>query len=116
MCFTNYIPINSDQSTSRSGLYAVDLPGIDMDLLDGIARTGDEGEDIYATIYGRAQRNLISDVSKNIQDRFFMDLKLITRETSEFQYDEAYNTGSDLAGVTLEFNLPKYAKLHIISI
>lgn len=114
MCFTNYIPINSDQATSRSGLYAVDLPGIDMDLLDGIARVGDEGEDIYATIYKRAQRNLISDVSKNIQDRFFMDMKLISRETSEFKDD--FNTGSSRAGVTLEFSLPKYAKLHIISI
>lgn len=116
MCFTNYIPINSSTATSRSGLYAVDLPGIDMDLLDGIARVGDEGEDIYATIYKRAQRNLISDVAKNIQDRLFMDLKLISRETSEFKYSEAYNTGSSLAGVTLEFNLPKYAKLHILSI
>lgn len=115
-CFDGYIPINSSTATSRSGLYAVDLPGIDMDLLDGIARLGDEGEDIYTTIYGRAQRNLISDVSKNIQDRFFMDLKLISRETSVFRISEAYNTGSSLAGVTLEFNLPKYAKLHIISI
>lgn len=114
MCFTNYITISESSAESRSGLYASDLPGIDMDLLDGIARTGDDGDDIWVTLYKRAQRNLISDVSKNIQDRFFMDLKLISRETSSYKDD--YNTGSSLAGVTLEFNLPKYAKLHITSI
>jgi hypothetical protein len=118
-CFDDYITISENIGASRSGLYATDLPGIDTDLLDGIARNhestpSDDYTDIWATIYKRAKNNLISDVSKNIQDKFFMDLKLITRETSSFTADA--NTGSSLAGVTLEFNLPKYAKLHIISI
>lgn len=118
-CFDSYITISESIGTSRSGLYAVDLPGIDTDMLDGIAKNqdvtpADDYTDIWTTIYKRAYRNLISDVSKNVADKFFVDLKLITRETSSFKDDA--NTGSSLAGVTLEFNLPKYAKLHIISI
>lgn len=114
MCFTSYITISEDSAVSRSGLYASDLPGIDTDLLDGIARTGEDADDIFPTIYKRAKNNLISDVSKNLQDKFFLDLKLISRETSSYKDD--YNSGSSLSGITLEFKLPKYAKLHIISI
>lgn len=114
-CFDNYITISEATAESRSGLYATDLPGIDNDLLDAIARSsGDDRNDIWPIIYKRAYKNLISDVQKNLQDKFFTDLKLITRETSEFL--STANSGSSLAGVTLEFTLPKYAKLHIISI
>jgi hypothetical protein len=113
-CFDSYITINSD-TPSRSGLYASDLPGIDTNLLDGIARSiTDDHDDIWATIYKRAKNNLISDISMNLQKKFFVDAKIISRETSSYQ--SAYNTGSSLAGVTLEFTLPRYAKLHIISV
>lgn len=119
MCFTDYITISEATAVSRSGLYATDLPGISRDLLDGVARNidgspADDADDIWATIYKRAKNNLISDVSKNIQDKFFVDLKLISRETSSFKPD--LNVGDADAGITLEFNLPKYAKLHLISI
>lgn len=43
-----------------------------------------------------------------------MNLKLISRETSQFTVDA--NSASSLAGITLEFKLPRYARLHIISI
>jgi hypothetical protein len=114
-CFDNYITISESTAESRSGLYATDLPGIDRDMLDGIARSvSDDADDIWATIYKRATRNLVSDVSKNIQDKFFMDLKLISRETSSFKDSNNSNTG--LSGITLEYVLPRYAKLHVISI
>ena len=114
-CFDNYITISEDVAVSRSGLYAVDLPGIDTDLLTGIAKsTNDNYNDIWNTIYKRAKRGLVSDVAKQLQSKFHVDLKLVSRETSKFKDD--YNTGSSLAGVTLEFDLPKYAKVHIISI
>lgn len=114
-CFDNYITISESTAESRSGLYATDLPGIDREMLDGIARSvSEDADDIWATIYKRATRNLVSDVSKNIQDKFFMDLKLISRETSSFK--DSNNSNSGLAGITLEFVLPRYAKLHIISI
>lgn len=113
-CFDNYITIN-DSTPSRSGLYATDLPGIDTELLDGIARSiTEDHDDIWVTIYKRAHRNLVSDVSKNIQDKFYMDLKLLSKETSSFKDTDNGNSG--LAGITLEFNLPKYAKLHVLSI
>lgn len=88
-------------------------------MLDGIARDIDmspldDASTIWPTIYKRAQRNLISDVSKNMQDKFFLDLKLISRETSQFTQD--VNSNSGLSGMSLEFWLPKYARLHIISL
>lgn len=113
-CFDSYITIN-DSTVSRSGLYASDLPGIDTDLLDGIARgAGEDHDDIWATIYKRARRNLVSDVSKNLQSKFNVDYKLVNRETSKFT--SAGNSSSGLAGVTMEFSMPKYAKLHIVTI
>ena len=114
-CFDNFIEISQDVLPSRSGLYAVDLPGIDTDLLDGIARsTAENYDDIWDIIYKRARKNLVSDVSKNLGEKFFIDLKLVSRETSQFKTTR--NDSSSLAGVTLEFNLPKYARIHIISI
>jgi hypothetical protein len=113
-CFDNYITIN-DSTTSRSGLYASDLPGIDTELLDGIARsTSDDHDDIWTTIYKRARRNLVSDVSKNLQSKFNVDYKLVNRETSKFT-DNA-NSNSGLAGVTMEFTLSRYSKVHVTSI
>ncbi len=115
ICFDDYITISEDVLPSRSGLYAVDLPGIDTEMLDSIARSvSDDYTDIWETIYKRARKNLVSDVSKNLAEKFFVDLKLITRETSTFKADT--NSNSGLAGVTLEFQLPKYARLHIISV
>lgn len=114
-CFDSYITIDQSIATSRSGLYATDLPGIDTDMLTAIARsTSDDYNDIWPTIYKRAYKNLTSDIGKNLNDKFSIDAKLITRETSKYQSDN--NSGSSRAGVTLEFKLPKYAKLHIISI
>jgi hypothetical protein len=100
---------------SRSGLYATDLPGITTDLLDYIARATTEGwSDIWPVIYKRAYKNLVSDTGKNLGDKFFVDLKLVSRETSLFKATE--NHSSSLAGITLEFTLPRYAKLHVISV
>lgn len=114
-CFDNYIEISESILPSRSGVYASDLPGIDTDLLDGIARSAsDDHEDIWPVLYKRARKNLVSDVSKNLAEKFFVDLKILTRETSKFKTTN--NTNSSYAGVTLEFSLPKYAKLHIISV
>lgn len=114
-CFDNYITISENITPSRSGLYATDLPGIDTDMLDSIARdVSEDYNDIWPTIYKRAHKNLVSDASKNLADKFFVDAKLISRETSKFKPDTNTNTG--LSGITLEFDLPRYARVHIISV
>jgi hypothetical protein len=114
-CFDNYITISESIAESRSGLYATDLPGIDVSMLDGIAKAiTEDHDDIFATIYKRATRNLVSDISKQIQNKFYVDLKLVSRQTS--QYLATSNNGSSPAGVTIEYSLPKYAKVHIQSV
>lgn len=115
MCFANYITISQAVGTSRSGRYATDLPGIDTAMLTAIARsTSETYANIWPTIYNRACRNMVSDFSKNIQNKFMMNAQLVTRETSEFK--DTPNSNSGLAGMLIEFNLPKYSKLHVLSI
>lgn len=113
-CYDDYITINSS-TPSRSGLYAVSLPGVELNLLDDLT-TPDQADylEFWANIYKRAWDNLVSDVSDLLNEKFFVDLKLISRETSSFQ--ETFNTGSSLAGVQIKFDLPKYAKLHVINV
>lgn len=115
-CFDDYITVNSD-TPSRSGLYAYDLPGVDTDMLDGIAKEINVSPD-YDTwgtlIYPRACKNLVRDVSAKLQDKFFVDLKLANRETSTFLTTANSNTG--LAGIKFYFNLPRYSKSHILTI
>jgi hypothetical protein len=113
MCFTNYIGL--DRTTlSRSGLYAVDLPGIVLSTFEDLT-TEDQADyqEFWEVVYARAISNLVSDVSNALQSKFHVDSKLLTRETSEFT--DANNSGSNYAGILIEFNLPKYARIHIIS-
>lgn len=114
MRFQDYIGL--DRSTpSRSGLYVVDLPGVSVSLVESL--TGDEQADyleMWDRVYGRACENFVEDIATAMQDKFLVEEKLATRETSQFQEDANDNTG--LAGVTLRFNLPKYAKIHILSV
>ena len=113
-CFSGYInPENS--VVSKSGMYFTDLAGCTISLLDDLTK---EDQEDYNTcfdyLYTAAQRNLKVDVQKKLANRFHIDKKLITRETSEFKDD--FNTGSELAGVKIRVTLPKYARIHILSI
>ncbi len=112
-CFDNYISISGN---SRSGLNLVSLPGITTDLLDEIVADGFTSVvDFWdERLYPRAINNLISDVSKELSDRFHVDLKLITRETSSFK--QIINDATGEAGVRIKFDLPKYAKIHVIKL
>lgn len=112
-CFDDYIAIDRSLP-SRTGLYATDLTGLDLLLFDSL--TKDDQADylvFYNRIYNRAWTNLVSDISKMLQDKFHVDYKLVSRETSVFVQD---NITSGLAGIILGFNLPKYARLHVISV
>lgn len=113
-CFSGFI--TSEESTpSHSEMYFTDLAGCTISLLDDLTK---EDQEDYNTcfdyLYKAAQRNLKIDVQKKLANRFHIDKKLITRETSEFKAD--FNTGSELAGVKIQVSLPKYARVHILSI
>lgn len=110
-CYTDYITIDSS-IPSRSGLYAVDLPGVDILLLDSLAKKEQaDYKALYASIYKRSWDNLVSDVEKALQSKFYVDKKILSRETSEFL--TTTHTGGE---VRIRIELPKYARLHIISI
>lgn len=112
-CYDNYI--TTDRSIpSRSGLYAVDLPGMEPSMWELLAKEDQDGEEFWAMIYKKAWDNFISELTHQLQDRFYVDSKLISRETSQFKVE--LNTSIGLAGVTIEFNLPRYARLHVVSV
>lgn len=113
-CYDGYIEIDRS-SLSRSGLYATDLPGVEISMLEGF--TKEEQEDyleLHDMILHRAWTNMISDVSIALKDKFLVDSKLLSRETSKFK--ESENTGSSLAGIKFEFDLPRYARIHVLSV
>jgi len=114
MCFDDFITIGKS-FPSRSGLYATNIPGVTLALFDDL--TKDEQEDYiecWNDLYSNAQANFIADVQGKLADKFHIDLKLVSRETSEFIKDE--NTFDGLAGLTLQYHLPKYAKLQVLTI
>ena len=113
-CYDNYITIDGT-TPSRSGLYAVDLPGVDLSMLSLLTKEDQaDYEEFWVMIYKKAWDNLIADVSAKLQKVFYIDTKIVSRETSK--YKTGLNSGSALAGVTIEFKLPKYAKIHIVSV
>lgn len=114
MSFSGYITASTD-TPAKSGLYFTDLAGCTVSLLDDLTKEDhDDWEDCFDYLYKTAQRNLRIDMQRALANRFHIDKKLITRETSEFKDD--YNTGSELAGVKIQVALPKYARLQILSI
>lgn len=114
MCFSGYITTD-DSTVSKSGLYFTDLTGCTISLLDDLTKE-DQADytECFNYLYKKAQINLKIDVQRKLADRFHIDKKLISRETSEFK--EAVNAGNELAGVKISVTLPKYARLQILSI
>lgn len=112
-CFDEYITLNEDVP-SRSELYADSLPGIDSEMIEGLAKEGKDEDQTWSVLYKRAYDGLVSDVTKELNTKFNTDLKLVTRETSDFK--EGVNFAVGLSGVQIGFNLPKYARIHVISI
>jgi len=113
MCWSNYITPSQD-TPSRSGLYANGLPGVTLNLLDELTKDEQSDPDeFWDYVYNLARVNLVNDIQTKLSDKFHFDLKLVTRETSKFNSE---NITSGLAGVTLEYTLPKYARVQILSI
>lgn len=112
-CQDNYITLNRS-ITSRSGQYASDLPGVEDLVLDLTSKNSETPTESWERVYRNAWTNLISDVEKLLQEKFWVNQKLVSRETSEFITEINANTG--LAGVRIQFDLPRYARIHIISV
>lgn len=113
-CYDGYIEI--DRSTpSRSGLYGSDLPGVEISMLEGLTKEDqDDYLELHEMILQRAWTNMISDISIALQNKFFVDAKILSRETSQFK--DSANGNSGLSGIKFEFDLPRYARIHILSV
>lgn len=114
-CFDGYITLSPSIDTSRSGLYASGLPGVEEELIAGLSKyTSDSTDDTWDVIYTRACNNLVADISTALNNKFFVDLKLLSRVTSQFL--TGFNSATDLAGIKITFQLPRYSRIHIISV
>lgn len=87
---------------------------MDEELIDGLSKNAKDTDETWNLLYKRAWDNLVSELTHLLQDKFYVDSKLVSRETSEFKTD--VNFSADFSGVSLEFKLPKYARLHILSV
>jgi hypothetical protein len=113
MCWSNYITPSKD-NPSKSGLYANGLPGVTLNLFDELTKDEQaDWEEFWDDIYDRTKINLINDIQTRLADKFHLDLKLVSRETSKFNSE---NTNSGLAGITIDYDLPKYARLQVLSV
>jgi hypothetical protein len=83
-------------------------------MIDGLAKEGKDGDETWAVLYKRACDGLVSDLTKELNNKFNTELKLVARETSSFK--DGVNSATGLSGIKISFDLPKYAAIHIISI
>ena len=74
-------------------------------MIEGLAKEGKDEDQTWEVLYKRAYDGLVSDVTKELNTKFNTDLKLVSRETSSFKAD--VNLAVGLAGVQIEFDLPK---------
>ena len=114
MCYSDYITVDR-QTPSKSGLYVVDLPGVTVKQLHDLTKDEQEDfQDFFENMYALAQTNLKIDLQRKLAGNFHIDKKLVSRETSAFKAE--VNDAGDLAGVKIQFDLPKYARINILSI
>lgn len=83
-------------------------------MIEGLAKNINSPDNTWDVLYKRAWDGLVADVGRALNSKFSVDLKLVTRETSTFK--DSVNLASGLSGVKIEFTLPKYARIHIISV
>lgn len=83
-------------------------------MIEGLAKGGKDEDETWAVLYKRACDGLVNDIRKLLNNKFYVDLKLVSRETSTFK--ESVNGNSGLAGIELTFELPRYARLHVVSV
>lgn len=112
-CQNDYITLNRN-NPSRSNLYAFDLPGVETEVLELISKENEGLDEVWDRIYSNAWSNMNSDIQAFLQTKFFVNHKLLSRQTSDFK--EEINENSGLSGVRIQFDLPRYARLHVVYI
>ena len=112
-CQDNYIGLNLDDR-SRSGLYASDLPGVEELFVELISKPSEDTLDAWQRVYRNAWTNMVSDIETYLQSKFWVNHKLLSRETSEIISE--INGSTERAGVKISFTLPRYGRIHILSI
>lgn len=114
MCYSGFITVEGS-TPNKSGLYFLDLSGCTISLLEDITKEEQDDYDAcFDYLLKTAWRNLLIDTQLKLAERFHIDKKLITRESSEFKAGVNSNTG--LAGIKISVTLPKYARIQILSI
>jgi hypothetical protein len=110
----NYITPSKD-TVSRSGLYWNGLPGVSFDLYPSLAKEEHaDWEEWAADIYQRMIINFVGQVQARLADKFFVDLKLVSRETSKFA--DNINSSALQSGIKINYRLPKYGKTQVVSV
>lgn len=105
----------SKDTPSRSGLYANQLPGVTLRLFDDLTKDEQEDwEEFWEDIYQRAVINFISDIQALLADKFLVDLKLVSRETSKFENE--LNTSGEISGIKIHYRLPRYGKTQVVTL
>lgn len=79
-----------------------------------LSKDDETDDECFDRMYRNAWQNLVSDIEHFLQQKFFVNQKLLSRVTSEFKDDVNANAG--LSGVRIQFDLPRYARIHIIAI
>lgn len=81
-------------------------------MLEGLTK---EDQDDYLVFWDmivtNAWNNMVSDISIALQNKFFVDSKIVSRVTSSFK--TGWNVSTGLAGIKIQFVLPRYGRIHI---
>lgn len=112
-CQDNYVGKNPN-STSRSGLFVSDLPGVEELQYDLLSKDSETSDEVWERISRNSWNNLVSDVDAFLQGKFFVNKKLLSRETSDFKPD--INSSAGPSGMKIHFDLSRYSRIHIVSI
>jgi hypothetical protein len=112
-CQYNYIGINP-AAVSRSGIFVSDLPGVEDLQYDLLSKDSETLDEVWERISRNSWTNLVSDVEAYLQEKFWVNTKLISSDTSKFK--DELNVSANLAGIRIQFDLSRYSKIHIVSV
>jgi hypothetical protein len=116
-CFENYITLEglSPSVVSRSGLYINDLPGVTLDMFEGLVKS-DQSDvlDFWNRLYKRGKANFIIEVTKRINNSFYLEKVIESQISGSFNENHEINDTVEIeAGVRIEFLKSKYSTTEI---